>query len=145
MPATITRREAVGVMPLQLVYRALQVFLHPVGYLLSNHAAKSIGYKHTHHVALLHQASLILLIGSTTGADEECVCLGTTQLSQDDAPHIEIRLLWHDEIAELGAEPLTHVLDNGSRLATGVLVGLCIVIPHLLENIGRGYQQVIVC
>ena len=75
MPSAIAWREAVGMLPTQLVDALLQGYLHLVGTLLGNDTTQGIGNEHTHHIALLFQALLIGLILHPCGTDKQGISL----------------------------------------------------------------------
>ena len=70
VPAAVAWREAVGVVPPQLVDALLQVLLHGVGGLLGNDAPHGVGNEDAHHVALPGEALLVGLVVGAGRADK---------------------------------------------------------------------------
>lgn len=140
VPAAIAGREAVGVVPTQLVDAQLQVFLHLVGTAFGNDSPQRIGYKDPHHVALLLQSLLINLKLLTTGADEAGISLGSLQLTLNNAPHIEVGQCRHHLITIAWTKPRTNLADDRNGLPTSAFVRFLAMIAHRLEDVFKGYQ-----
>lgn len=140
VPAAIAGREAVGVVPTQLVDAQLQVFLHLVGTAFGNDGPQGIGYKDPHHVALLLQSLLINLKLLTTGADEAGISLGSLQLTLNDTPHVEVGQCRHHLITIAWTKPRTNLADDRNGLPTSAFVRFLAMIAHRLEDVFKGYQ-----
>ena len=140
VPAAIAGREAVGMVPAQLVDAQLQVFLHLVGTAFGNDSPQRIGYKDPHHVVLLLQSLLISLKLLAAGADEAGISLGSLQLTLNDTPHVEVGQCRYHLITIAWTKPWTNLADDGNGLPTSAFVRFLAMIAHRLEDVFKSYK-----
>lgn len=156
IPTAIAGRETVGVTPSVGRYFLLQALFHAVGRLLGNHTAYGIGNEYLHHVALLLQLVLEILVLTACRGHEKGVGTGAAQLVSDDATYgkvlaHQLKCVRGERVCALGneetearTEEKTNLLHQCLHLGLHVVAGQLVAIAHLLVYLRQTDAQLVV-
>ena len=155
VPPAITGRKTVGAVPRQFVDAFLQRPFHRVGAPLGHHAAQGIGHEGAQHVATGGHLPTIILDFAARRTKKKGEGLGTAQLARYDGARMEAGAVDGEGVggqcpafhrkAETWLRQRGHRVHQHAQFLGDGIVGPCVAIAHLPENVFRLNGELCVC